>query len=165
MFYLHFGDKNMNISLIVVLRMSLRPPYSSQIKFCIIHYKNKSSYNPLKDVNELNKDRIRQAKSEHEKQPPSSNKHYEQCKSIPKTIDNNVHGIHNDPCYKTFTRILSDITKRKPESQRSSDRSSAGSSSNMDPAWLFPDECHFCKKIRVQIKGNRVMPALNDRCC
>ena len=129
-------------------------------KFCIIHYKDKSSYSPLKDVNKLNKDRIRQAKSEHEKQPPSSNKHYEQCKSIPKTIDNNVHGIHNDPCYKIFTRILSDITKSKPESRRSSDRSSAGSSSNMDPTWLFPDECHFCKKIRVQIKGNKVMPAL-----
>ena len=57
----------------------------------MIHYKDKSSYSPLKDVNELNKDRIRQAKNEHEKQPPSSNKHFEQCKSIPKTIDNNVH--------------------------------------------------------------------------
>ena len=71
-----------------------------------------------------------------------------------------MYSIHNDPCYKIFTRILSDITKSKPESRRSSDRSSAGSSSNMDPAWLFPDECHFCKKIRVQIKGNKVRPAL-----
>ena len=30
----------------------------------------------------------------------------------------------------------------------------------MDPALLCPDECHFCKKIRVQMKGNKVMPAL-----
>ena len=30
----------------------------------------------------------------------------------------------------------------------------------MDAVWLFPDECHFCKKIRVQIKGNKVMPTL-----
>lgn len=128
-------------------------------KFCVIHYEDELSYSPLKNISELNKERIRQAKNEHEKQP-ANNKHYEQCQSIPETIDADLHSIHSDPCYKKFTRILAGITKNKPDNRRSSSRSSAGSSSNTNVAWLFPDGCYFCKKIRVQIKGKKVIPTL-----
>ena len=42
------------------------------------------------------------------------NEHPEQCSSIPNEVDNVLHGIHMEPCYKKFTIIISDAhNKRK----------------------------------------------------
>ena len=58
----------------------------------------------IKEVNELNKLRIRQAKEEHKKE--LINPHHEQCQTVPASINNTTHGIHINPCYKLFTRVL-----------------------------------------------------------
>ena len=129
-------------------------------KFCIIHYDNKSSYSKIKEVNDVNEQRIRQAKSVY-LQSGNNSRHLEQCGLIPDVIDDNLHGIHIDPCYKIFTRILSDIKEDEEDEQptlKINTRLSTGSSTNIETAWLFPDECHICKKVRVQHKGKKVTP-------
>ena len=129
-------------------------------KFCIIHIEGRSKYSNLKDVNEQNEIRIRQAIEEHEKQGRKVSRFYEQCTSVPEIIDKNIHGIHIDPCYKDFTRILADFNRPTSLVCRSSKRSSDGSSSAMDAVLLFPDVCYLCKKDRVQFKGKKVTPTL-----
>ena len=43
-----------------------------------------------------------------------SNEHADQCSSIPGTLDDMLHGIHTEPCYKKFTMIISKAhAKRK----------------------------------------------------
>ena len=97
------------------------------------------------------------AKSEREKLS-GDNQHDSQCKLIPDIINNNIHGIHMDPCYKRFTLILS-RNKDVEDKSRSSKRLSQGSSSKFETtAQLFPEECYICKKNRVQHKGKKVYP-------
>ena len=71
-------------------------------------------------------------------------------------IDNNLHGIHMDPCYKNFTRILSNAKTASVTLKRSMRRSQGPSS--LEAAWLFPEECYICKKVRVQYKGKKLLP-------
>ena len=129
-------------------------------KFCIIHIEGRSKYSNLKDVNEQNEIRIRQAIEEHVKQGGDVSRFYERCTSVPEIIDKNIHGIHIDPCYKDFTRILADINRPTSLARRSSKRSSVGSSSSTDTVLLFPDICYVCKKGRAQFKGKKVTPTL-----
>lgn len=133
-------------------------------KTCIIHYENKDSYSRIKDVNELNEARIRQAKEEHEKD--SSSQHLEQCRMVPASINSADHGIHITPCYKLFTRILAGSTSSEPNQTEKSRLSRTSSATSMTGAvGLFPKECYLCKKYRVQSKGKKVLPvqiATND---
>ena len=73
--------------------------------FCIVHCENKEPYSKLKDVNELNVSRIREVKEKREKLS-GENFHEKQCLSVPDAINNKIHGIHINPCYKIFTLIL-----------------------------------------------------------
>ena len=66
-------------------------------KHCIVHYSGYDSYSKIKDVSEINHQRLRETKALRE-QLKDNNYHKEQYKSI--LIDNSIHGIHQDPCYK-----------------------------------------------------------------
>ncbi|MEM7299100.1 MAG: hypothetical protein AAF391_12645, partial [Bacteroidota bacterium] len=113
---------------------------------------------------EMNEGRIRQAKKEHEQDP--SSQHLEQCCMIPTSIDSTLHGIHINPCYKLFTRILAGSTSSETNQTEQSRLSRSSSSSSMTGTVnLYPKECYLCKKYRVQIKGKKVLPtqiATND---
>ena len=74
-------------------------------RFCIVHYENKEPYSKLKDVNELNEFRIREAKEKREKLSGETF-HEKQCLLVPDGIKNKIHGVHIAPCYKIFTLIL-----------------------------------------------------------
>ena len=79
-----------------------------------------------------------------------SNEHADQCSSIPGTLDDTLHGIHMEPCYKKFTMIISkahakrkhsteDVLESGQVKQLRCQRMSLGVN-------LFPDYCYFCKK-------------------
>ena len=53
----------------------------------------------------MNERRMKDAKSEREKD--GENHHKEQCDTIPDSVNNELHGIHLETCYKKFTLILS----------------------------------------------------------
>ena len=74
---------------------------------CIIHYHNKDSkYSKIKSVSEVNKSKIVAAKKAR-LQLHENNVHQEQCDTVPDEIDSTKHGVHLEPCYKKFTKILS----------------------------------------------------------
>ena len=124
-----------------------------------MHYQNKKTYSHIKEVNELNELRIRQAKEEHEKE--LINPQHEQCQILPASIDNTSHGIHIDPCYKLFTRVLAGKGSEENVNQQS--RPSRRSSSSKSGTWFFPKECYLCNKYRVQFKGKKVIPVMIER--
>ena len=79
-----------------------------------------------------------------------SNEHADQCSSISGTLDDTLHRIHMEPCYKKFTMIVSKTRAKRKHStedvlesgqvkQRRFQRMSLGVN-------LFPDCCYFCKK-------------------
>ena len=86
----------------------------------------------------------------------SSNEHADQCSSIPGTLDDMLHRIIMEPCYKKFTMIISKAHAKKKHftedelesgqvKQRRCQRMSLGVN-------LFPDYCYFCKKERKTVK-------------
>ena len=103
--------------------------------------------------------RIRQAKEELEKELINPN--HEQCKMVPASIDNTTHGIHIDPCYKLFTRVLAGKGSQENVNQRN--RSSRRSSSSKSGTWFSPKECYLCNKYRVQFKGKEDIPVMIER--
>ena len=44
------------------------------------------------------------------------NEHQEQCSSIPNEVDDVLHGIHMEPCYKKFTIIISKARNKRKTS-------------------------------------------------
>ena len=125
-------------------------------KICIINYQNKKTYSRIKEVNELNELRIRQAKEEHEKD--LVNPHHEQSQMVPAFIDNTTHGIHIDPFYKLFTRALAGKGSEEKSNQQSGP--SSPSSSSKSGTWFFLEECYLCNKYRVQFKGKKVISVM-----
>ena len=123
-------------------------------RFCIVHYDGKEQYSKLKDVSEQNESRIREAKAKRETFS-DENCHEKQCHLVPDIIDNDIYGIHMEPCYKKFTLILA---KKSIEQtiRRSSKRTSMDVTKNVEATSLFPLKCYFCKKIRVQHKGKKI---------
>ena len=76
---------------------------------CIIHYDIKDAkYSKLKQISDINKDRISNTKILREREG-GLRYHKQQCKSIPGEVDDSKHGIHLEPCYKKFTFILSQL--------------------------------------------------------
>ena len=95
-----------------------------------MHYDGKEKYSKLKDVSEQNESRIREAKAKQETFS-DENRHEKQCHLVPDIIDNDIHGIHMEPCYKKFTLILA---KKSIEQTigRSSKRSSMDVTKNVE---------------------------------
>ena len=127
--------------------------------FCIIHYQGDYAYSNIKDISSVNEERIKEAKTVRE-QEVGENRHETQCNSIPETIDYIKHGIHPDPCYKKFTKILSRKVESKDDKQRSSVRLSLASPIKYSTAWTYPKECNICKKWQIQVKGKKHFPQI-----
>ena len=93
-----------------------------------------------------------------EKGQLETNRHYEQCRTIPEKsqFNSSVHGIHLDPCYKLFTKILCPSKKRKlPDTSNVLERTKRQkrSISNTD---LFPKTCFKCNVNGKKKKGKIV---------
>ena len=83
---------------------------------CIVHYTDQHpvKYPKIKHTSPVNEQRIKAAKLERKQLVGSSNKHLEQCRSIPEIIDHQKHGIHLEPCYK---KIYLNTCQKKQNSQ------------------------------------------------
>ena len=68
---------------------------------CIVHYRDPNcTYTKLKNLTNVNKERIIQAKQVRES-IRGENYHEDQCLGVPDEIfDDSIHGIHLDSCYK-----------------------------------------------------------------
>ena len=75
------------------------------VSSCIIHYEKYNKYSGIKAINDVNEQRIRNAKIERETLG-GCNHHKTQCDMVPEIINHDVHGIHIEPCYKKLTLIL-----------------------------------------------------------
>ena len=83
---------------------------------CVAHYSNPNrTYSKLKTLSENQLNRLLEANSVRQKETLEANRHSTQCTKIPTkyNFDCFVHGIHLDPCYKLFTKILCPSKKRK----------------------------------------------------
>ena len=84
------------------------------------------------------------------------NEHQEQCSSIPNEVDNALHGIHMEPCYKKFTIIISKSrNKRKTSNDPENDdalRKKSRAQRTSVGGNLCPDHCYFCKE-KKSVKG------------
>ena len=75
---------------------------------CVAHYANSNrTCGTLKELSDNQLNRLLEAKNVREKEQLETNRHYEQCRTIPEKsqFNSSVHGIHLDPCYKLFTKI------------------------------------------------------------
>ncbi|CAB4020716.1 Hypothetical predicted protein, partial [Paramuricea clavata] len=121
---------------------------------CVVHYDiDDGKYSNIKQLSEVNLERIQQAKTLRESKG-GSNHHKKQCDSVPELNQFNpsLHGVHLEPCDKKFVLILSQ-EKRKhsessPDSQPNVTRLKRGESSSDCSRNLYPKECNFCKKNR-----------------
>ena len=86
------------------------------------------------------------------------NPHHEQSQMVPAFIDNTTHGIHIDPFYKLFTRVLAGKGSEENSNQQSGP--SSRSSSSKSGTWFFLEECYLCNKYRVQFKGKKVISVM-----
>ena len=66
--------------------------------YCIAHYKNQTKYSNLKNLSELNIERIQLAK-EKRMRIGGTYSHEAQC-SISFLANHEIHGIHLEPSYK-----------------------------------------------------------------
>eukprot|EP00794_Sanderia_malayensis_P014842 gene14842-biopygen11931 len=134
---------------------------------CIVHYKIKESkYSNIKAISDIKKEKLYASKRLREELDGEKN-HKDQCNGIPDEIDPNVHGIHLDPCYKKFVKILSDkkvvdsaqgtstdsnYDQPRPKRIKSSDGFGGG------VRGVYPKECNFCHKYRVKRQQKHHLP-------
>ena len=76
---------------------------------CVAHYGGKPWYSSSKNINEINKARIR--KIEHEAKLKRGC--CTQCQTVPDLVSHEHHGIHLNPWNKQFSRILADDSKEE----------------------------------------------------
>ena len=81
-----------------------------------------------------------------------------QYKTVPEEINHEIHGFHLEPCYKIFTRILTDKKNEEETQQWCSSRLSCTSFTNSNVPKLFNDKCFLCKKGRVQRNNQERLP-------
>ena len=123
---------------------------------CIVHYDGYGEYSKLKLVTSQTESRMKEAK-EYRCKLGGENQHDKQCDSIPEVFNHDEHMIHLDPCYKKFTKILSDKKRREQQTptaaaepdRRSNRLSSPGPSHPI----LYPNECFFCKSKSKKHRG------------
>ena len=108
------------------------------------------------DISEINEYKIRKARIEHEANEDKG--HFVQCRTITEEINYEIHGVHLEPCYMIFTRILGDKKNEEETQQPSSSRLSSTSFTNSDVPKLFNDKCFLCKKGRVQRNNQERFP-------
>ncbi|XP_066933544.1 uncharacterized protein [Clytia hemisphaerica] len=129
---------------------------------CIIHYENRNNYSTIKKLSQRNIERILEAKEKRTKLAGDF-EHKDQIRQIPDEIDENLHGIHLNPCYKRFTVVLGDrrfseTTDNVAEPVERKRRRLSSPDTSVSPADLFGKECQLCGKERVQVKGSRIKP-------
>ena len=127
---------------------------------CIVHYTDQDpvKYSKIKQISAVNEQRIKAAKLEREQLVDSSNRHLEQCRSIPEIIDYQKHGIHMEPCYKKFTLILAKKAKQsipKPVQRLSNSCTPASDSEKTN---VYPNICNYCKKYQLKQKQKIQFP-------
>ena len=132
---------------------------------CVVHYtKKRTKYSQLKPLSQNQYERIITAKEIRQK-GNRENRHEEQCKSVPLlSFDPSVHGVHLDPCYKQFTKIISVHCKRTPaevESTTRIKRKKADESGNLIE--FFPNVCVFCNQERKS--ANNTVYSLHKIAC
>ena len=69
------------------------------------------------------------------------NNYEEQCLKVPDILENSIHAMHPNPCYK----------KQNSENEAESSRAKRNKSDNSGTN-LFPDTCYFCKKKKKERK-------------
>ena len=69
---------------------------------CIIHYEHQVSYSEIKSLTETNLIKISEAKEKRNERGGKKNNHLEQIKQIPEKIDPELHGVHLEPCCKSY---------------------------------------------------------------
>ena len=72
---------------------------------CVVHYKKCDRYSTIRTLTEQNKKRILQAKEIRESLATANTHHKEQCDSVPDVYNDEIHGIHLDPCYKRYRKL------------------------------------------------------------
>ena len=117
---------------------------------CVAHYPSKDfEYSELIPLSQHAHSRLLEARKIRQ-ELGGSNELADQCSSIPGTLDDILHGIHMEACYKKFTMIISNAHAKRKHStedllesgqvkQRRCQRMALGVN-------LFPDYCYFCKK-------------------
>ena len=65
----------------------------------MVHYKSQTKYSKLKNLSELNIERTQLAK-EKNMRISSAYSHEKQCSMTPLLVNQKIHGIHLEPCYK-----------------------------------------------------------------
>ena len=124
---------------------------------CMAHYSSKDfEYSELIPLSDHARSRRLEAKAIR-LEKGSQNEHQEQCSSIPNEVDNALHGIHMEPCYKNFTIIISKARNKRKTSNDPEDDGALRKKSRAQRTSvggnLFPDHCYFCKKKRKSVKG------------
>ena len=119
---------------------------------CVVHYYfTNTDYSELKALTHNQYERSVEAK-EIRLAATFENQHLEQCNSLPiDGFDTARHGVHLNPCYKKFTKIIS--VERSKESREGEPRpksmkaDEAGSSHG-----FFPKICIFCNQYRKTVR-------------
>ena len=125
---------------------------------CIVHYPIKDClYSSIKDLSEINKEKIYAAKATRLRLG-GKNLHEEQCSSIPDEVDPNRHGVHLEPCYKKFTKILSHEKALPETSTEVIQRPQRLKSAATQRPDVYPKECNFCQKYRVKRQQKHHVP-------
>ena len=104
----------------------------SSKKYCIVHYDIRNQeYSELSNVSQNAYERILEAKTIRE-ELGGDNYHEEQCLKVPDILDNSIHAMHLNPCYKKITLIISTYNnkKRKNENEAESSRAKRNKSDN-----------------------------------
>ena len=66
---------------------------------CIVHYLNQGKYTKLKSLWDVEKTKIKKGKEVRENLG-GENHHLLQCEGVPEVFNDNLHGVHSEPCYK-----------------------------------------------------------------
>ena len=125
---------------------------------CIVHYPSKDClYSSIKDLSDINKDKIYAAKATRLR---LGGKHFheEQCNSIPDEVDPNKHGVHLEPCYKKFKKIMShekSLAETSTEAIQRPQRLKTAATQRPD---VYPQVCNFCQKYRVKRQQKHHVP-------
>ena len=131
--------------------------------FCVVQYKNSAStYAKMKNISWINKQKIYEAKILRE-EIGGENYHEEQCLLLPSEIIDSKHGIHLNPCYKKFTKILSNKQFKRKQISDESDLEPPTRPKRLcldanEKKYVYPKECNLCKKHHLRRKGRLYFP-------